>query len=134
MIAARDALAGIRFDIDNYHQENCVALIETMADRPALDVVFPDDDSAAAILFSASSVTTKVSETYKVLAAARSVGMNIPSDFTFCTFGVFDICKVRKTQGEVHMVHNDGISDDDIEAGNTLVCCSSPNGKVAVEE
>jgi hypothetical protein len=34
-----------------------------------------------------------------------------------CTFGVCGTCKVRKTAGEVHMVHNGGISQDDIDNG-----------------
>jgi stachydrine N-demethylase, reductase component len=32
----------------------------------------------------------------------------------------------------VHMVHNGGISDDDIEAGYILACCSRPIGRVEV--
>jgi len=31
------------------------------------------------------------------------------------------------------MVHNGGISEDDIEAGNILACCSNPIGKVSVD-
>ncbi|MGB0912734.1 MAG: 2Fe-2S iron-sulfur cluster-binding protein, partial [Phaeobacter italicus] len=42
-------------------------------------------------------------------------------------------CKVRKTSGEVHMVHNGGISDDDVADGYILACCSHPIGKVEVE-
>jgi hypothetical protein len=31
------------------------------------------------------------------------------------------------------MVHNGGISEEDVEAGYILACCSNPIGKVAVE-
>ncbi|WP_171206653.1 hybrid-cluster NAD(P)-dependent oxidoreductase [Ruegeria sp. HKCCA0235A] len=130
MQAVRDALAGLCFDMNNYHQESFGAPVETEADQPELDDVVLDDDSSAEILFATSGVTAKVAETDTVLAAARSVGLNIPSG---CTFGVCGTCKVKKTAGEVHMVHNGGISEDDIDAGYILACCSNPIGKVEVE-
>ncbi|MEO1108060.1 MAG: hybrid-cluster NAD(P)-dependent oxidoreductase [Pseudomonadota bacterium] len=130
MQAVRDALVGLGYDMDNYHQESFGAPVETKAGQPELDDVIPDDDSKAEIVFASSGVTAKVAETDTVLAAARSVGLNIPSG---CTFGVCGTCKVRKTAGEVHMVHNGGISEDDIEAGYILACCSNPIGKVEVE-
>ncbi|MES0862788.1 hybrid-cluster NAD(P)-dependent oxidoreductase [Ruegeria sp. SCPT10] len=130
MQAVRDALVGLGYDMDNYHQESFGAPVETEADQPELDDVIPDDDSKAEIVFASSGVTAKVAETDTVLVAARSVGLNIPSG---CTFGVCGTCKVRKTAGEVHMVHNGGISEDDIEAGYILACCSNPIGRVEVE-
>lgn len=130
MQAVRDALAGLGFDMDNYHQESFGAPIETKADQPDLEDVVLDDDTKAEIRFASSNVTAKVAETDTVLAAARSVGLNIPSG---CTFGVCGTCKVKKTKGEVHMVHNGGISEDDIEAGYILACCSNPIGKVEIE-
>jgi ferredoxin-NADP reductase len=130
MTAVREALSGLGFDMENYHQESFGAPVETEADQPEHDDVIPDDDSKAEIHFAASGVTAKVAETDTVLAAARSVGLNIPSG---CTFGVCGTCKVKKTSGDVHMVHNGGISDDDIDAGYILACCSNPIGKVEVE-
>ena len=130
MQAVRDALAGLGFDMENYHQESFGAPIETEADQPDLDDVIPDDDAKAEITFALSGVTAKCAETDTVLAAARASGLNIPSG---CTFGVCGTCKVKKTEGDVHMVHNGGISEDDIEAGYILACCSNPIGKVAVE-
>ncbi|MFT6456594.1 2Fe-2S iron-sulfur cluster-binding protein [Pseudophaeobacter arcticus] len=130
MTAVREALVGLGFDMDNYHQESFGAPVETVAEQPALDDVIPDDDSKAEIIFSTSGVTAKVVETDTVLAAARSVGLNIPSG---CNLGVCGTCKVKKTEGEVHMVHNGGISEDDIGAGYILACCSNPIGKIAVE-
>lgn len=130
MQAVREALSGLGYDMEMYHQESFGAPVETEADMPELEDVVLDDDSKAEILFATSGVTAKVAETDTILAAARSVGLNIPSG---CTFGVCGTCKVKKTTGEVHMVHNGGISDDDIEAGYILACCSNPIGKVEVE-
>lgn len=130
MLAVREALSGLGFDMENYHQESFGAPVETEADQPELEDVIPDDAISAEIHFAMSGVTAKVAETDTVLAAARSVGLNIPSG---CTFGVCGTCKVRKTSGDVHMVHNGGISEDDIDVGYILACCSNPIGKIAVE-
>lgn len=78
----------------------------------------------------ASGLTVECAETETLLAAARSAGIVIPSG---CTFGVCGTCKIRKTESQVHMVHNGGITDDDIADGYILACCSKPIGKVAVE-
>ena len=71
-----------------------------------------------------------MAETETLLGAARAAGLAIPSG---CTFGVCGTCKIKKTSGQVHMVHNGGITDEDIEDGYILACCSNPIGKVAVE-
>ena len=39
----------------------------------------------------------------------------------------------RKLSGDVHMVHNGGISDDEIAEGYILACCSKPMGNVSVQ-
>lgn len=130
MQAVREALAGLGYDIERYHQESFQAPAATEADVPDLDDVIPDEDAGAEIRFAASGVSTRCAETDTVLAAARSAGLNIPSG---CTFGVCGTCKVRKLSGEVHMVHNGGISDDDVEDGYILACCSHPIGKVEID-
>ncbi|PWR03211.1 hybrid-cluster NAD(P)-dependent oxidoreductase [Meridianimarinicoccus roseus] len=130
MQAVRDMLHALGFDMDNYHQESFHAPVERRSDLPEIDDVVPDEASEAEITFVASGVTAKCHETDTVLAIAKASGLNIPSG---CTFGVCGTCKIRKTEGEVHMLHNGGISEDDIAAGYILACCSNPIGKVSVE-
>lgn len=130
MQAVRDALVGLGFDMDQYFQESFGAPVREESEQPELDDVTPDDAATAELTFSLSGVTHKCTETDTVLGAAKAAGLNIPSG---CTFGVCGTCKVRKTSGEVHMVHNGGISDDDVEAGYILACCSNPIGAVEVE-
>ena len=130
MQAVRDALQGLNYDMDRYHQESFHAPVSTEAQAPVLDDVVPDEDTRAEVTFSASGVTAKITETETILAGAKANGLNIPSG---CTFGVCGTCKIRKTEGEVHMVHNGGISEDDIAAGYILACCSHPIGKVSVD-
>ncbi|WP_199258544.1 hybrid-cluster NAD(P)-dependent oxidoreductase [Paracoccus binzhouensis] len=130
MQAVRDMLIALGFDMDHYHQESFGAPIRNESEAPVLDDVVPDEDSAAQITFESSGVVAKCHETDTVLAVAKANGLNIPSG---CTFGLCGTCKVRKTAGEVHMVHNGGITDEDIEDGYILACCSHPIGAVSVE-
>ncbi|WP_374632556.1 2Fe-2S iron-sulfur cluster-binding protein [Paracoccus sp. (in: a-proteobacteria)] len=130
MQAVRDMLVALGFDMERYHQESFGAPIRNEAEAPVIDDVIPDEATGAQITFEASGVTAKCQETDTVLAVAKANGLNIPSG---CTFGLCGTCKIRKTSGEVHMVHNGGISDEDIEDGYILACCSHPIGAVAVE-
>ena len=129
MQAVRDMLNALGFDMEHYHQESFTHPVETEADAPELDDFVPDEAKAAELVFADSGVSAACSETDTVLVAAKAAGLNIPSG---CNFGVCGTCKVQKLSGEVHMVHNGGISDDDIEAGYILACCSRPIGRVEV--
>ena len=130
MQGVREMLISLGFDMARYHQESFGAPVATEAEAPVLADVTPAAGAQAEIAFTASGVTAACAETDTVLAVARRAGLNIPSG---CTFGLCGTCRVRKTAGEVHMVHNGGISDDDIAAGYILACCAHPMGSVAVE-
>ena len=130
MQSVREMLVSIGYDMERYHQESFGAPVATEAEAPVIDDVAPVEGARAEIAFTASGVTARCDETDTVLAVAKASGLNIPSG---CTFGLCGTCKVRKTEGEVHMVHNGGISDDDIAAGYILACCSRPLGRIAVE-
>lgn len=129
MQAVRDMLIALGYDMERYHQETFAFAVETKEDAPELDDFVPAETNAAELVFSESGVSAACSETDTVLAAAKAAGLNIPSG---CNFGVCGTCKIRKLSGEVHMVHNGGISEDDIGAGYILACCSSPIGRVEV--
>ncbi|MGR3374171.1 2Fe-2S iron-sulfur cluster-binding protein [Pseudooceanicola nanhaiensis] len=128
MTAVREALAGLGFDMERYHQESFSAPAAT--ELPLPEDVTPDEAAQAEIVFAASGKRTACAETDTILAATRAAGLNIPSG---CTFGVCGTCRIRKLEGEVHMVHNGGISEDDIADGYILACCSHPIGSVTVE-
>ncbi|WP_421982703.1 2Fe-2S iron-sulfur cluster-binding protein [Roseibium sp.] len=130
MDAVREILNALGYDMDRYHQESFQAPAETKAELTEFDDVVPQEDTKAQIVFAHSGVSAWCTETDTVLAVAKDAGLNIPSG---CTFGVCGTCKVRKLDGEVHMVHSGGISEDDIEAGYILACCSNPIGTVEVE-
>ncbi|WP_295046413.1 hybrid-cluster NAD(P)-dependent oxidoreductase [uncultured Paracoccus sp.] len=130
MQSVRDMLVSLGFDMDHYHQESFGAPIKSESDAPVIDDVAPEEGAKAQITFASSGVTTPCAETDTVLAVAKRSGLNIPSG---CTFGLCGTCKIKKVSGEVHMVHNGGISDDDIADGYILACCSHPLGPIAVE-
>lgn len=90
----------------------------------------PHAGQAAEVTFAASGVTRPCAQTDTILAVARAAGLNIPSG---CSMGICGTCRIRKLSGQVHMVHNGGITDDDIADGYILACCSKPMGAVAVE-
>ncbi|TBN41114.1 hybrid-cluster NAD(P)-dependent oxidoreductase [Paracoccus subflavus] len=130
MQSVRDMLVSLGYDMDHYHQESFGAPIKTEADAPVIDDIAPEEGARAQIVFAGSGVTAPCAETDTVLAVAKRSGLNIPSG---CTFGLCGTCKIRKVSGEVHMVHNGGISDEDIAEGYILACCSHPMGRIEVE-
>ncbi|VDC26600.1 hybrid-cluster NAD(P)-dependent oxidoreductase [Pseudogemmobacter humi] len=125
MRAVREMLQSLGYDMARYHEESFAA--------PALEEA-PVDISAPAglsrITFAASGREVACDGTETVLAVAKRAGLNIPSG---CNFGLCGTCKVRKLSGEVAMVHNGGISDDEIAGGLILACCARPQGAVTVE-
>ncbi|KEO53039.1 dioxygenase [Thioclava pacifica DSM 10166] len=130
MTAVREMLIGLGYDMDRYHQESFAAPAETADEVPETDDLIPDKTASAQLHFARSGVTAQCTEADTVLGVARRAGIVIPSG---CTFGVCGTCKTRKLKGEVHMVHNGGISEDDVAAGYILACCSKPIGEVEVE-
>ena len=127
MQAVREMLVSLGYDMAHYHQESFGAPVATEGDAPVHDDVSPTAGVEAEITFATSGVTAACAQTDTVLAVAKRAGLNIPSG---CTFGLCGTCKVKKTAGEVHMVHNGGISDEDVADGFILACCSHPLGRV----
>lgn len=130
MTAVREILHSLGYDMDRYHQESFAAPAETIAEIKEFDDAVPTEGALAEVVFERAGVTAPCTETDTILRVARASGVPIPSG---CTFGICGTCKVRKTAGEVHMVHNGGITDDDVEEGYILACCSKPVGTVRIE-
>lgn len=128
MRAVREALVGLGYDMERYHQESFHAPTAEVEVVP--DDVVPQDANTSEVSFNLSGVTVKCNETDTLLAVARSAGLVIPSG---CTMGICGTCKVLKTEGQVHMLHNGGITDEDIEEGYILACCSNPIGAVSID-
>lgn len=50
-----------------------------------------------------------------------------------CRSGVCGTCKLRKLEGQVEMNHGGGITDEEIDEGYILPCCSVPLSDVTIE-
>ena len=116
--------------MDRYHQEAFSAPVEDAVDLPEFDAVEADATASAEVIFAKSGKTATGKETDTVLALARANGVPLPSG---CSFGLCGTCKIKKISGDVHMVHNGGITDAEVDAGYILACCSNPLGRVEVE-
>ncbi|RED48644.1 hybrid-cluster NAD(P)-dependent oxidoreductase [Aestuariispira insulae] len=130
MQAVRDILNSAGYDMDRYHEESFSAPVASEEEAPEHDDVIIDESNKATVSFIKSDKEVKIQESETILAAAKEAGLHIPNA---CQFGVCGTCKVKKVSGDVHMVHNGGINDADIEAGYILACCSNPLGPVEVE-
>ncbi|WP_136684131.1 2Fe-2S iron-sulfur cluster-binding protein [Falsirhodobacter xinxiangensis] len=128
MQAVRDALTGLGFDMDRYHQESFGGPLREVERVP--DDVLPQDDATAVVTFAGSGKVAKCAQTDTILMVARAAGIPLA---TGCGMGICGTCIVQKTSGQVHMVHNGGITDEDVEAGYILACCSHPIGDVEID-
>jgi stachydrine N-demethylase, reductase component len=128
MQAVREALAGLGYDMDRYHQESFGGSPQQAEALPVDDL--PREGSIARITFAASGKTVVCKETDTLLATAQASGVTLPSG---CGMGICGTCTVRKLDGQVQMTHNGGILDEDIAAGYVLACCSRPLGDVTLD-
>ncbi|RMQ46292.1 Oxidoreductase [Pseudomonas cichorii] len=124
------------FNMAQYHEESfgatppevraeAVEHAEIAADAPDIDVA---DQHQVEFADSGKSIRVAPGET--VHAAASKLGLMIPKA---CGMGICGTCKVMKLSGEVEMEHNGGITDEDVEEGYILSCCSVPKGDVRIE-
>lgn len=130
MTSVREILNSLGYDMTRYHQESFGAPAETIEELTEFDDRVPMEQAAATIRFVRSGISVDCTETDTLLQVAKRSGLRVPSG---CNIGICGTCKVRKISGDVHMVHNGGISDEDVEAGYVLSCCSNPIGAVEVD-
>lgn len=124
MRSVREMLASLGYDMARYHEESFAA---PAFEEAPVETTTPA--GAAEVVFETSGKAVACDGTETILAIAKRSGLNIPSS---CNFGLCGTCKVQKTAGEVTMVHNGGISDEEIAEGKILACCSRPNGAVSI--
>lgn len=135
MTAVKNMLNAAGFDMANYYEESFGAPPE----KALLDAEQQADDNAnleidhqdlLQIEFSHSGKSVKIKPGQTVHAAAALLGLHIPKG---CGMGMCGTCIVKKTAGEVEMLHNGGITEDDEAEGYILSCCSIPQGNVSIE-
>ncbi|WP_308368479.1 MULTISPECIES: hybrid-cluster NAD(P)-dependent oxidoreductase [unclassified Microbulbifer] len=137
MNAVRSILVDSGFDMNLYHEESFGAT-PTAATRDALEQAEIAVREAEEVLdselftveFTQSGMSVQVAPGETVHAAANRLGLNIPKA---CGVGICGTCKVRKTAGEVDIQHNGGITEEDLNEGYILSCCSKPLSNVTIE-
>lgn len=135
MSAVKSLLEASGFDMANYHEESFgvppedahLDAQQQADDNANVDI---DTDELLNIEFIDSGKSIKIQPGQTIHTAAALVGLHIPKG---CGLGMCGTCTVKKVSGDVEMSHNGGITDEDVEDGYILSCCSTPKSNVAVE-
>lgn len=69
------------------------------------------------------SVTGGMRRTESLLQAARRQGISIPAG---CMAGMCNVCKVRCRKGKADMLHSEGLTPEELAAGDVLSCVAYP--------
>ncbi|WP_026179675.1 hybrid-cluster NAD(P)-dependent oxidoreductase [Hahella ganghwensis] len=137
MRAVRELLKANGYDMSRYHEESFGATPEAITqdaiDQAEIAVKEAEeikDSDMFTVEFTSSGMSIQATPGETVHASASRLGLNIPKA---CGVGICGTCKVLKTSGDVEMQHNGGITEEDIEEGYILTCCSIPTTNVTVE-
>lgn len=130
MHAVRDMLHIAEFNMEHYHEESFAKPVAQASEQIEHDDTIINEAKEATVVFTDSDKTVQCHENNTIIEAAEEAGIYIPSA---CLFGVCGACMVKKVSGEVHMLHNGGIAESDIDDGFILACCSNPLGKVEID-
>ena len=137
MNAIKNILRANNYDMDHYHEElfgatpadvkeDALEQAE-MAEEAAENI---DEADLVTVEFAASGKSVQIHQGETVHSAAAQLGLHIPKA---CGMGICGTCRVELKSGEVEMDHNGGITDEDIEEGYILSCCSRPKGDLVVD-
>ena len=123
--------------MSHYHEESFGATPEDVVEdaleqaevaQAEADAVNQEDLLRVDFSDSGKSIQIMTGETLH--NAAAKLDLLIPKA---CGMGICGTCKVLVKSGETQMDHNGGITDDDVEAGYVLSCCTVPKSDVVVE-
>lgn len=137
MKAVRNLLGEAGFDMKHYHEES-FGETPVIAEEQAIEqaeIALEEAESLDVsdmheVAFAESGRSIKIAPGETIHAAATRLGLHIPKA---CGMGICGTCRVRLNSGKVSMEHNGGITDDELEAGDILSCCSIPIEDVSVE-
>ncbi|MEJ2653904.1 MAG: hybrid-cluster NAD(P)-dependent oxidoreductase [Acidihalobacter sp.] len=137
MNAVRKLLTAKGFDMDFYHQESFGAtpmdVTQEAIEQAEIAVKVAEEVKKAAtftVEFIESGMSIQVPPGETVHAAASRLGITIPRG---CGVGICGTCKVHKKSGEVDIQHNGGITEEELEEGYVLSCCSTPTSDLSIE-
>jgi ferredoxin-NADP reductase len=122
MDVIKDILIKNGLSLDHYHQEsfgsNVLEISSPMVDKNAKTVT---------IKFKDTVFVAKRGET--LLSALKKNQIVVP---TGCQSGMCGTCQMKLINGTVDMNQRGGLSDQQVEAGIILACCSTLTGNVSI--
>lgn len=135
MKAVRTTLQELGFDMSHYHEESFgatpakdVALAEKHADQAELEEKAPKE--MVMLRIPERDVMQPVELDVILNEAAAEAGVNIAKA---CGLGICGSCRVKVIHGQYEMNHNGGISQDEIDEGYVLSCCTRIKSDVEIE-
>jgi len=135
MVAVKKMLEESGFDMSRYHEESFdatpakdVAQAEKHADMAEIQDQQPKE--LVTLSFADSDEVIEVSRGINLNEAAISAGVNISKA---CGIGICGACRVKVISGEFDMLHSGGISEEEIEDGYILSCCTSNQSDMKIE-
>lgn len=135
MKAMRNILCELCFDMDHYHEESFASI-------PVKDIRVAEKHADQAEIGEALSkemvelripeleISHSVAMDITICEAAAEAGVSIPKA---CGIGICGTCRVKVINGECVMSHNGGISEEEIEEGYILSCCTMMKGDIEIE-
>ncbi|MBF9000953.1 MULTISPECIES: hybrid-cluster NAD(P)-dependent oxidoreductase [Vibrio] len=137
MLSVKSMLARLGFNMEHYHEEVFGATPDHVEEKAvqSAEIAAEEADALTAsdlidVMFLNSDKQAQIAPGETVHAAAAKAGLTIPKA---CGMGICGTCKVKKVSGNVVMNHNGGITDEDVDDGYILSCCSVPEDNVAIE-
>ena len=135
MNAVKQLLQQCGFDMNRYHEESFgeiptkavenaekhahMAMIEDQKPKDMVMLRIPERD-----------IVQEVELDSILNEAAAEAGVNIAKA---CGLGICGACRVKVVHGEYEMNHNGGISQEEVEAGYVLSCCTRVKGDIELE-
>ena len=137
MKAVKSLLISKGFDMSRYHEESFGATPESVVEdaieqaevaQAEADAINTEDLMRVEFANYGRSIQVAPGETLH--NAAAKLDLHIPKA---CGMGICGTCKVLVKEGETTMEHNGGITEEDVEAGYVLSCCTVANSDVVIE-
>ncbi|WP_417553585.1 FAD-binding oxidoreductase [Marinomonas fungiae] len=135
MKAVRTTLQELGYDMSRYHEESFgatpvkdVERAEKHADLAELEDQEPKE--LVMLRIPEMEVMQQVQLDVILNEAAAEAGVNIPKA---CGLGICGSCRVKVVNGQYEMNHNGGITQDEIDEGYVLSCCTRVKSDIEIE-
>jgi len=137
MNAIKKLLQSNGFDMSHYHEESFGATPVEIEEEAFENAEIAQEEAEALtqddmlrVEFASKGMSIHIAPGDTLHTAAAKLDLLIPKA---CGMGICGTCKVLVKEGETVMEHNGGITDDDIENGYVLSCCTVAKTDVVID-